>query len=109
MTLIEFIRTMDISTGWTTRGSYAATKKGKVKINVPIFLAEMIIHEHIHHTIPDADFDKKTCSSLIQRQAKGVMDRLSESALREIADEVCKAMLRHVRAKAARKGGLNDQ
>ena len=94
MTLIDFIQTMDISLGWTGSDSYAEIKDGKIKINVPLFLAEAIIHEHIHCTLPHTDFDKETCSSLVQKQAQYVLHKLGESALRDIANEVLKAIAR---------------
>ena len=96
MTLIAFIQSMDISVGWT-KGSYGETKGEKVIINVPRFIAKAIIHEHIHHTMPKAKLSETGCSYAVQKQADRVFDSLSESALRGIADEVCKAMVKHVR------------
>jgi len=94
VTLIDFIQTMDVSIGWINRDSYAEIKQGKVKINVPLFLAEAIIHEHIHCTLPNVAFDKGTCSSLVQRQANYILHKLGDSALRDIADEVLKAIVK---------------
>lgn len=97
MTLIDFIQTMDIDVGWTKAG-YGEIKGGKVTINVPRFIAKAIIHEYVHHTMPHTKLDEDSCSLMVQKKAKLIVDKLSESALRDIADEVCKAMVKHVRS-----------
>ncbi|MBU1092021.1 hypothetical protein KKA27_04135 [Patescibacteria group bacterium] len=96
MSLIEFIRNVPIEIGWTDigRNAYAQVKEGRIKINVPLFLAEAIIHEYVHCTNPNAELGNEYCSGYIQKRAKQMMNKLSESALKEIADEVLKAIQR---------------
>lgn len=94
MTLIDFIQTIPISLGWTTLGkkAYAQIKDGEVIINVPLFLAEAIIHEFVHHSNPHTDLNNGTCSDYIHKKANMILEKLSESALQDIANEVLKAV-----------------